>query len=99
MCTPLATVARLESGPLRRRPIVRETAENVFRLGPDRALTGPIARGEESLVRQQCNAIGQWDEDVQRVYKALGHFAVELSTAQGNADPEALAAIKKLLTS
>ena len=81
------------------RPIVRETAENVFRLGPDRALTGPIARGEESLVRQQCNAIGQWDEDVQRVYKALGHFAVELSTAQGNADPEALAAIKKLLTS
>ncbi len=79
------------------QPIVRGTVENVFELGPARALTGPIARGEPSVVRRQCEALGEWDGLVQAVYKRLGQVAVDLSSAQGSADPDALAAIKKML--
>lgn len=78
-------------------PIVTDTAENVFRLGPVRALTGPIARGEASVVARQCEALGRWDRDIQRLYKGLGRVAVELSAAAAQADPRALAAIRDVL--
>jgi len=81
------------------KPIVAETVDNVFKLGPVDALTGPIARGEPSVVQRQLEALGEWDEDVRRVYESLGRIAVELSAARGNADPDVLAAIKTLLRS
>jgi predicted short-subunit dehydrogenase-like oxidoreductase (DUF2520 family) len=79
------------------RPMVTGTVNNVFKLGPVQALTGPIARGERSVVERQSDALGRLDQRIRRVYKALGEVAVELSAAQGNAAPEALAAIKKTL--
>lgn len=38
-------------------PLVRETVENVFRLGPENALTGPIARGDMATANRQLQAI------------------------------------------
>jgi predicted short-subunit dehydrogenase-like oxidoreductase (DUF2520 family) len=79
------------------RPIVTGTLENVFELGPVRALTGPIARGEPSIVQTQCSALGRWDPEIRGVYQRLGRIAVALAAAQGNASPDALAAIQKML--
>ena len=78
-------------------PIVQGTVQNVFALGPAEALTGPIARGEESVVGRQCDALGQWDETVQDAYRVLGQVAAELSEAKGDADGEALTRIRELL--
>jgi predicted short-subunit dehydrogenase-like oxidoreductase (DUF2520 family) len=78
-------------------PIVTGTLSNVFRLGPVQALTGPIARGEQSVVERHCQALARWDEKILRVYQSLGQVAVELSATQGNADPDALAAIRTTL--
>ena len=78
-------------------PLVTGTVENFFKLGPAGALTGPIARGEQSVVATQCKALGHWDEEIQRIYKSLGRVAVELSAAAGNADPDALATIEAML--
>jgi len=78
-------------------PLVRETVDNLFKLGPIRALTGPIARGDESVVARQIEALGEWDAHIRGLYKALGQVALELSVAQGHADPESLAAIQALL--
>jgi len=79
------------------QPIVTGTVENLFELGPVAALTGPIARGERSVVEGQHQALGEWDEAIRAVYRSLGQIAVDLSAAQGNADPEALAAIRRTL--
>ncbi|MBC7514203.1 MAG: DUF2520 domain-containing protein [Herminiimonas sp.] len=38
-------------------PLLRESAENAFRLGPEAALTGPIARGDASTVMRQQAAL------------------------------------------
>jgi predicted short-subunit dehydrogenase-like oxidoreductase (DUF2520 family) len=38
-------------------PLVRQTAENVAALGPERALTGPVARGDDATVEAQRAAV------------------------------------------
>jgi predicted short-subunit dehydrogenase-like oxidoreductase (DUF2520 family) len=38
-------------------PLVRQTVENVAALGPEAALTGPIARGDEATVEAQRAAV------------------------------------------
>jgi predicted short-subunit dehydrogenase-like oxidoreductase (DUF2520 family) len=42
-------------------PLVRGTVENVLRGGPEKALTGPIARGDTATVERQYRAVSQWD--------------------------------------
>jgi predicted short-subunit dehydrogenase-like oxidoreductase (DUF2520 family) len=78
-------------------PLVAGTLNNVFRLGPAPALTGPIARGEPCVVADQARALGHWDENLQEIYLRLGHIALDLATAQGQVGPEDLAAIKNSL--
>jgi predicted short-subunit dehydrogenase-like oxidoreductase (DUF2520 family) len=38
-------------------PLVRQTAENIAELGPEAALTGPVARGDEATVEAQRAAV------------------------------------------
>ena len=78
-------------------PLVRETLDNVFKLGTVQALTGPIARGDHAVVARQVDALAAWDPRVGAIYRELGTVAVELARAQGQADVTALAAIERLL--
>ena len=80
-------------------PLVRETLDNVFALGPARALTGPIARGDIDVVRRQVEALTALDPRVGEVYRSLGVIATQLAAAQSGAKPAALAAIEALLQS
>ena len=79
-------------------PLVRETLDNVFRLGTVRALTGPIARGDQAVVARQLEALAAWDPRVAAIYRQLGAVAVELARAQGSADQESLVAIERTLS-
>jgi predicted short-subunit dehydrogenase-like oxidoreductase (DUF2520 family) len=78
-------------------PLVRETLDNVFRLGTVDALTGPIARGDHAVVARQVEALNAWDPRIADIYKKLGAVAVDLARAQGKADPAALTAIERSL--
>jgi predicted short-subunit dehydrogenase-like oxidoreductase (DUF2520 family) len=78
-------------------PIVRETIDNVFRLGTTRALTGPIARGDDAVVQHHLEALKAWDSRTARLYRDLGGVALELARSQGDADPEAVARLISLL--
>jgi predicted short-subunit dehydrogenase-like oxidoreductase (DUF2520 family) len=53
----LAQTAGLEREPLAQ--LVRATVENWLRLGGERALTGPIARGDDATVARQRAAIAE----------------------------------------
>ena len=53
----LARTAGLEREPLAR--LVRATVDNWAKLGAERALTGPIARGDEGTVERQRAAIAE----------------------------------------
>ncbi len=78
-------------------PLVRETVDNVFRMGTVKALTGPIARGDHAVVAKQMQALAEWDPRLAVLYRELGAIAVDLSRAQGEAGGEALAELSKIL--
>lgn len=79
------------------QPLVRETVDNLFRLGTVGALTGPIARGDDATVGRQMAALEGWDPAKADLYRLLGAVALELSRAQGTARADALERLDRLL--
>lgn len=80
-------------------PLVRETVDNVFKLGTVKALTGPIARGDHEVVARQLGALSAWDAQIGGLYRELGVAALELARVQGEADAGALAKLTEILKS
>jgi predicted short-subunit dehydrogenase-like oxidoreductase (DUF2520 family) len=52
-------------------PLVRATIENWATLGPERALTGPVARGDEATVARQRAAVADRAPDLLPMFDAL----------------------------
>ena len=65
-------------------PLVRATVDNAFALGPQAALTGPVARGDVETVVRHLAAV---DESDHRAYKALAGVAARMA---GRDDDSAL---------
>ena len=62
------------------RPLVEGTLENLARLGPLGALTGPVARGDEATIRRHLEALTLDDA---ALYRVLGRAALELAQKRG----------------
>lgn len=77
-------------------PIVKETADNIFKMGTLDALTGPIERGDNKLVNDQYLAVKEWDDDASELYRLLGKLSVELSKQKGLCEKQALESISSL---
>ena len=78
-------------------PLVRETVDNAFKLGTVKALTGPIARGDDAVVARHLEALAAWDVRTAAIYRGLGAVALELARAQGEAGADALERLRVLL--
>jgi predicted short-subunit dehydrogenase-like oxidoreductase (DUF2520 family) len=61
------------------RPLAAETLANVFRLGPETALSGPIARGDAATVARQQAAVDAWDPPTGALYEALAAATWDLA--------------------
>ncbi len=66
-------------------PLVRATVENWASLGPGRALTGPIARGDEETVDRQREAIAERTPDLLPLFDALADATRTLAGAGARA--------------
>jgi predicted short-subunit dehydrogenase-like oxidoreductase (DUF2520 family) len=64
-------------------PLVRQTADNWARLGPEAALTGPVARGDDVTVARQRRAVQDAAPDLLPAFDAL--VAVTRSVAESKA--------------
>lgn len=53
------------------RPLVHEAVDNCFDLGPGRALTGPVARGDVGTVALQRRAVADLDPDLAAEFDSL----------------------------
>jgi predicted short-subunit dehydrogenase-like oxidoreductase (DUF2520 family) len=69
-------------------PLSRATVENVDRLGPEAALTGPAVRGDAGTVRANIEAIGAAVPDAVHLYATLARAALDLAGRSGRLDPE-----------
>jgi predicted short-subunit dehydrogenase-like oxidoreductase (DUF2520 family) len=63
-------------------PLVQGTLQNVKYLGLEKALTGPIRRGDAATVRKHLEALGAAPEALE-IYKALGRRILELAEKVG----------------
>jgi predicted short-subunit dehydrogenase-like oxidoreductase (DUF2520 family) len=59
-------------------PLVRATVENWVALGPERALTGPVARGDEQTVARQREAVSERTPELTPLFDALTAATREL---------------------
>lgn len=77
-------------------PIVQQTAQNNLQLGPEKSLTGPIARGDRDTVATQLAALENIDSQLALNYRHLGLACVELARRSG-LSPDDAAALTELL--
>jgi predicted short-subunit dehydrogenase-like oxidoreductase (DUF2520 family) len=76
-------------------PLLQGTLQNVKELGPKRALTGPLARGDIATVRAHLKALEEYPE-TREVYLALGRQTLLIAIERGLA-PARVSAMKRLL--
>ena len=89
----VAALAGIPSAGARRRmmPIIRQTLRNYETLGPARAFTGPIARGDLETIRSHLAALAQ-APPAKEAYLALARAALEYLPG---AKPRRVAALLK----
>jgi predicted short-subunit dehydrogenase-like oxidoreductase (DUF2520 family) len=68
-------------------PLVRAAVENWAMLGPERALTGPVARGDELTIAAQRGAVAERAEDLLPLFDALVEATRALASAITEAQP------------
>jgi predicted short-subunit dehydrogenase-like oxidoreductase (DUF2520 family) len=77
-------------------PLVEGTVANVSALGPERALTGPVRRGDSGTVARNLAALGAVDPDAAEVYRRLAERAVMLVEGH-TANPGGLLEVRRQL--
>lgn len=78
------------------RPLMEGTLESCARSGPEKGLTGPIARGDEGTVRNHLKVL-EGHLALEGVYKTMGLATLQLASSDKLKDPAKQAALKQLL--
>jgi len=79
------------------KPLLAGTCNNLESLGPDRALTGPISRGDVHTVRAHLEALAPLPTELQQIYRVLGSKAAQIGLERGSLSREAAEEILPLL--
>jgi predicted short-subunit dehydrogenase-like oxidoreductase (DUF2520 family) len=77
-------------------PLVRATVENWAALGGERALTGPVARGDEATVARQREALAERTPDLLPLFDALAEATRALASTREPSSTRALASTREL---
>ena len=77
-------------------PLVEGTIANVRAVGPARALTGPVARGDAGTVKRNMNAIAAFDSRWLEIYRLLAARSLTLAE-RARIDDDSLEELKRLL--
>jgi len=63
-------------------PLVQRTLHNVQLHGTDKALSGPVARGDVGTIQKHFQLIGD-DHNLEKLYKVLGLETISIARAKG----------------
>jgi predicted short-subunit dehydrogenase-like oxidoreductase (DUF2520 family) len=80
-------------------PLFLATAENLSRLDPPAALSGPVARGDVATVRRHVDALRRGPALARAAYHILCARAVDVALAKGTLTKSAARELKELLLS
>jgi predicted short-subunit dehydrogenase-like oxidoreductase (DUF2520 family) len=69
-------------------PLIKGTVNNIEHLGPVKALTGPIARGDVGVIRGHLEALKTVDPRFTDIYRTISRLTVEVGIKKGTLSPE-----------
>ena len=78
-------------------PLQRATLDNVERLGPARALTGPAVRGDAGTIRRNLEALERHAPEVVTTYVAMARATLDLAERSGRLPSGSRAAVEDVL--
>ncbi len=78
-------------------PLVRTTADNIIAMGPARALTGPVARGDGQTLARHVRALGGAEAGVRELYLAAARQTITLAQRKGTIDAPAATRMRQIL--
>ncbi len=81
------------------RPLVEATLDNIAKLGPEAALTGPIQRGDHETVSMHLRALGEAVPELKTLYQELGCWTLDLATRSGQPDRGSIETLRRALES
>lgn len=77
-------------------PLVEGTLANLRKMSTEKALTGPIARGDLSTLKGHMEAILEKRPERSALYRALGEATLALAEKSGNLDEKRIQEMKRL---
>jgi predicted short-subunit dehydrogenase-like oxidoreductase (DUF2520 family) len=78
-------------------PLVRATVDNLARLGPELALTGPAVRGDAGTVAKNLDALQRSAPQAVPAYVQMARVALDLGTRSGRLPDDARARVEEVL--
>lgn len=78
-------------------PLVKGAVENTFKKGPDKSLTGPIARGDSDTVLKHLKDFNKYDDKTAKMYKIIANETLELASIELLKDNMKINELKLLL--
>jgi predicted short-subunit dehydrogenase-like oxidoreductase (DUF2520 family) len=79
------------------RPFMENTLAQLLEKGTAKALSGPIARGEFSIVKAEIEALAAWKPNIATLYKALGEIALLLAEEKGTLTAKGIDSLQQIL--
>ncbi|MBN1289403.1 MAG: DUF2520 domain-containing protein [Actinobacteria bacterium] len=78
-------------------PLLNATVDNIERLGPSQALTGPLSRGDVSTIGMHLGELKRVDRELLSLYREVSIWGLKLVEEQGTADEESIQKMRVLL--
>ena len=78
-------------------PLQRASLDNVERLGPAEALTGPAVRGDAGTIARNLDALQRHAPELVAAYVALARATLDLAERSGGSRPATRAAVEEVL--
>ncbi|HEY3375177.1 MAG TPA: Rossmann-like and DUF2520 domain-containing protein [Candidatus Aquicultor sp.] len=68
--------------------LISGTLSNIEKVGTIEALTGPIARGDVTIIKQHLQSLRRLDANIERAYRVLGLQTVDVAVKKGTLSAE-----------
>lgn len=77
-------------------PLVQGTINNIRRIGPVYALTGPVSRGDGTTIEDHLPALERVGKEELNLYRVLGLYTVSVALEKGSIDQEQALQLRKV---
>jgi predicted short-subunit dehydrogenase-like oxidoreductase (DUF2520 family) len=78
--------------------LIEGTLSNIENVGVQKALTGPIARGDIKTIETHIEEIGFKRPELLALYKMLAFYTIDIAAARDSISASAIQALKRITT-